>query len=1169
MNNINRTSQQFSHKPTDTASPSSRLSRAGTFGNSPNTITQSPSISALRRPSTLNTPSHLPRNASPLIQKLSNSPAQYPTHRTNQFGVQNHNSPPIPSVNLNQGKNDDVNVKKVEAVTAQQHQQQVSSKEKEFPTPPSIIYDRKLDKSYTRGRVLGEGGFARCYEVTDEKDRKLAAKVVPKQNLKNSKQKHKLLGEIHIHQMLSHPNIVQFYHVFEDVDYVYLILELCENNTLVDLIRHKKRLPEPEVRSVMSQLLSAVQYMHKTRVIHRDLKLGNLMLGKDWKVKIGDFGLAAILKHDGERKKTICGTPNYIAPEVLFDTKNGHSYEVDIWSLGVIMYTLLIGKPPFQTKDVKTIYKRIRENNYEFPPSINVSEQSKSLISALLHTKPECRPALEDIINHEFFKIPEMATPKPSRTLQIQSSSQKEFKESEKQEVKRVEKFEDPFVAPAAETSPKPVGVDAVKNQVETNGAKPVELHYDKALETPEQKYPTPNTETPIVKIDLSKTQHIDSPMSVIHSTPNTPATTRPSTPAQMDIDSPAYKPIAPSSLPQPSISRFSQLSNGARTPLTGSPMQISPLNSSRQSLLTRHRSSPLGVNNVIMNQFPQSKFQSQNGQNLYSSSTGLKGPSNGANTNQKMEISPAPPTQSRLGSNFLVPIERTGSQNGQNGTESVADDTATKTEKSRKSMEAKRVLEEQERLMMELDQNERMRKEEERKRREREMERRVHEEKREMERKRVLEEEERREQQEKLRLEEIERRRQEELVETKRIDEERKKREAQQAQRRQEVESRRSAEMLRSRESKRVDSVSNLERKLGSMNIQESKSNTNLAAEPVNHEESNGNSKAKEGSGRFRTAQILEIMYKNISAALNGDTEDIRPCGSSADRKSDLYVTRWMDHTEKYGLAYQLKDGSFGVYFNDSTSMILSNNNSNFEYLFYEAIGEKTVLSRQPHTLSNYPKHLEKKVALLLNFRKYMNDRLVGENGNEPEAKTQNLDFLAKYARTKKGVVFRLSNHVFQLNLADHTKLVIHPDANTLTYIDKNRIGYHHTLEEFTPKNLTNPNTPAYLKDVVPRLRYARDMILSMVQRRKIQDVEKAENIEKEKKVEGTTLSEKQVESSAQNDNVRRSSRSNSPPPPFLLSAFANTEELQSDRRTSLTPVSIRRFRNENGLMG
>lgn len=104
-------------------------------------------------------------------------------------------------------------------------------------------------------------------------------------------------------------------------------------------------------------------------------------------IKLGDFGLATKLDFDGEKKRTICGTPNYIAPEVL-EGKSGHSYEVDVWSLGVIIYTLLIGKPPFETSDVKATYKKIRMNSYCFPDHIPISDNAKDLISKILIGTP-------------------------------------------------------------------------------------------------------------------------------------------------------------------------------------------------------------------------------------------------------------------------------------------------------------------------------------------------------------------------------------------------------------------------------------------------------------------------------------------------------------------------------------------------------------------------------------------------------------------------------------------------------------------------------------------------------------------------------------------------------------------------------------------------------------
>ena len=131
-------------------------------------------------------------------------------------------------------------------------------------------------------------------------------------------------------------------------------------------------------RYYVSQIIHSLKYLHKHSVIHRDLKLGNLFINHDMRVKVGDFGLATKLTRPDERKKTICGTPNYIAPEIL-EGKNGHSFEVDIWSTGVILYTLLVGKPPFEAKDVKSTYKRIVANQYSFPDHTVVSRKPKIL----------------------------------------------------------------------------------------------------------------------------------------------------------------------------------------------------------------------------------------------------------------------------------------------------------------------------------------------------------------------------------------------------------------------------------------------------------------------------------------------------------------------------------------------------------------------------------------------------------------------------------------------------------------------------------------------------------------------------------------------------------------------------------------------------------------------
>jgi len=284
------------------------------------------------------------------------------------------------------------------------------SSTKQEPDNSSVVEEKIIKvtgdvqiRKYYKGRLLGKGGFAKCYEFTCAENKKIfAAKVVAKSGLVKSRAKQKLISEIKIHKSLHHPQIVAFEHYFEDTENVYILLEMCQNQTLNELLKRRKRLTEIEVQCYIVQLIKALKYLHSHRVIHRDLKLGNLFLTEKMELKVGDFGLATKLDFEGERKRTVCGTPNYIAPEIL-DGKTGHSYEVDIWSLGVIVYTLIIGKPPFETRDVKTTYKRIKMNAYTFPENAIVSEAAKNLIAQILVLDPSKRPTLDQILTHDFF----------------------------------------------------------------------------------------------------------------------------------------------------------------------------------------------------------------------------------------------------------------------------------------------------------------------------------------------------------------------------------------------------------------------------------------------------------------------------------------------------------------------------------------------------------------------------------------------------------------------------------------------------------------------------------------------------------------------------------------------------------------------------------------------
>ncbi|XP_069545499.1 serine/threonine-protein kinase PLK1 [Brachyistius frenatus] len=265
---------------------------------------------------------------------------------------------------------------------------------------PDVLVDPRTMRRYTRGRFLGKGGFAKCYEITDVETKQVfAGKIVPKSLILKQHQREKMTSEIAIHKSIDHPNIVGFHGFFEDDDFVFVVLEICRRRSLLELHKRRKAVTEPEARYYMTQLLKGVHYLHNNRVIHRDLKLGNIFLNDDMEVKIGDFGLATKIEFDGERKKTLCGTPNYIAPEVL--CKKGHSYEVDVWSLGCILYTLLVGKPPFETSCLKETYNRIKKNNYTIPWHINPA--ASSLIKRMLHADPAQRPTIAELEADEFF----------------------------------------------------------------------------------------------------------------------------------------------------------------------------------------------------------------------------------------------------------------------------------------------------------------------------------------------------------------------------------------------------------------------------------------------------------------------------------------------------------------------------------------------------------------------------------------------------------------------------------------------------------------------------------------------------------------------------------------------------------------------------------------------
>lgn len=290
-----------------------------------------------------------------------------------------------------------------ERVPQQSSAQMKASRNKPEQTKPElaqVVTDSKTGRSYSKGKLLGKGGFARCYEMTDLSNNKMyAVKVIPQSRVSKPHQRDKITNEIELHKTLSHKHVVKFSHHFEDQDNIYIFLELCSRKSLAHIWKARHTLTEPEVRYYLKQIISGLKYLHSRGILHRDLKLGNFFVNENMELRLGDFGLAAKLETVEQRKKTICGTPNYLAPEVL--NRQGHGTESDVWSLGCVMYTLMCGSPPFETLDLKETYKCIKEVRYHLPSTLSPAAQK--LISGILQKNPSDRLTLDQILHHEFF----------------------------------------------------------------------------------------------------------------------------------------------------------------------------------------------------------------------------------------------------------------------------------------------------------------------------------------------------------------------------------------------------------------------------------------------------------------------------------------------------------------------------------------------------------------------------------------------------------------------------------------------------------------------------------------------------------------------------------------------------------------------------------------------
>ncbi|XP_043469767.1 serine/threonine-protein kinase GA29083 isoform X2 [Leptopilina heterotoma] len=270
------------------------------------------------------------------------------------------------------------------------------------PSPASLILPQPLRLHYTVGHVIGDGNFAVVRQcVHKATGAEYAIKIVDKYKCQGKETM--LASEVAILRQVCHPNIISLIAEQETTDQLFLVMELVKGGDLFDAIAAATKFSETEASIMIGHLTSALAYLHSHHIVHRDVKPENLLVEMDGSrvrcLKLADFGLAQVVV---EPLFTVCGTPTYVAPEILAEM--GYGLKIDVWAAGVILYILLCGFPPFVSPDneQEELFERILSGQYEFtsPYWDNISDSAKMLISNMLQAQPELRFSAEDVLDH-------------------------------------------------------------------------------------------------------------------------------------------------------------------------------------------------------------------------------------------------------------------------------------------------------------------------------------------------------------------------------------------------------------------------------------------------------------------------------------------------------------------------------------------------------------------------------------------------------------------------------------------------------------------------------------------------------------------------------------------------------------------------------------------------
>jgi len=293
----------------------------------------------------------------------------------------------------------------------------------------------ELKKNYELGKALGSGNFAVVKLATNKQHGKgtnnipeqVAIKVIDKAKVEDMND---IQREIEVMEMLDHPHVIKLFEIYDEPKKMMLVMELVTGGELFDRIVAKGSYTEADAAEVIKTLCSALAYMHEKKVVHRDLKPENILYANDRDdapIKVADFGLARVVSGK-EMMKTACGTPGYVAPEVL-KNKGYDSGAVDMWSTGVILYILLCGFPPFYEEELPALFEQILHARYDFPSPWwdNVSKEAKAMVSGLLTIDPKQRLTAEAVL-----KMPWVTGNAPTTELGGAKTALKKYNASRK-----------------------------------------------------------------------------------------------------------------------------------------------------------------------------------------------------------------------------------------------------------------------------------------------------------------------------------------------------------------------------------------------------------------------------------------------------------------------------------------------------------------------------------------------------------------------------------------------------------------------------------------------------------------------------------------------------------------------------------------------------------------